>query len=104
MWFWLGTSKLLAQQLKNAYSVFVKDIIPIYKLEEYDLDEIDLIITTLHLDNSFSKPIVQVNTILSNEDKINLQKAGLQEQQRKIRFSNLIKIIEKNTLITDLEH
>ncbi len=100
--FGYGTSKLLAQQLKNAYSVFVKDIIPIYKLEEYDLDEIDLIITTLHLDNSFSKPIVQVNTILSNEDKINLQKAGLQEQQRKIRFSNLIKIIEKNTLITDL--
>lgn len=41
--FGYGTSKLLAQQLKNAYSVFVKDIIPIYKLEEYDLDEIDLI-------------------------------------------------------------
>ena len=68
--FGYGTSKLLAQQLKNAYSVFVKDIIPIYKLEEYDLDEIDLIITTLHLDNSFSKPLVQVNTILSNDDEI----------------------------------
>lgn len=100
--FGYGTSKLLAQQLKNSYSVFIKDIIPIYKLEEYDLDGIDLIITTLHLDNNFSKPIVQVNTILSNEDKINLQKIGLQEQQTKIRFSNLIKIIEKNTLITSL--
>ena len=99
--FGYGTSKLLAQQLKNAYSVFVKDIIPIYKLEEYDLDEIDLIITTLHLDNSFSKPLVQVNTILSNEDKVNLEKAGLQLQQRKVKFKDLIKIIEKNTLITN---
>lgn len=100
--FGYGTSKLLAQQLKNAYSVFVKDIIPIYKLEEYDLDEIDLIITTLQLENSYSKPLVQVNTILSSIDKINLEKAGLQEQQKKVRFTNLLKIIEKNTLITDL--
>lgn len=100
--FGYGTSKLLAQQLKNAYNVFVKDIIPIYKLEEYDLDEIDLIITTLHLNNNFSKPLVQVNTILSNDDKMNLEKAGLQEQQKKVKFSNLIKIIENNTLITNL--
>ena len=100
--FGYGTSKLLAQQLKNAYSVFVKDIILIYKLEEYDLDEIDLIITTLQLENSYSKPLVQVNTILSSIDKINLEKAGLQEQQKKVRFTNLLKIIEKNTLITDL--
>ena len=100
--FGYGTSKLLAQQLKNVYSVFVKDIIPIYKLEEYDLDEIDLIITTLQLENSYSKPLVQVNTILSSIDKINLEKAGLQEQQKKVRFTNLLKIIEKNTLITDL--
>jgi mannitol operon transcriptional antiterminator len=100
--FGYGTSKLLAQQLKNAYSVFIKDIIPIYKLEEYDLDEIDLIITTLQLENSYSKPLVQVNTILSSIDKINLEKAGLQEQQKKVRFTNLLKIIEKNTLITDL--
>ena len=100
--FGYGTSKLLAQQLKNTYNIFVKDIIPIYKLEEYDLDEIDLIITTLHLDNNFLKPVVEVNTILSNTDKMNLEKAGLQEQQRKIKFSNLMKIIEKNTLITNL--
>lgn len=100
--FGYGTSKLLAQQLKNAYSVFVKDIIPIYKLEEYDLDEIDLIITTLQLENSYSKPLVQVNTILSSIDKINLEKAGLQEQQRKVKFTNLLKIVEENTLITNL--
>lgn len=99
--FGYGTSKLLAQQLKNVYSVFVKDIIPIYKLEEYDLDEIDLIITTLQLENSYSKPLVQVNTILSSIDKINLEKAGLQEQQRKVKFSNLLKIIENNTLVTN---
>lgn len=99
--FGYGTSKLLAQQLKNAYSVFIKDIIPIYKLEDYDLDEVDLIITTLHLNNDYSKPVVEVNTILSNDDKINLGKAGLQEQQRKIKLNKLLKIIEKNTLITD---
>lgn len=100
--FGYGTSKLLAQQLKNSYSVFIKDIIPVYKLEEYELEEIDLIITTLHLENNFSKPVVQVNTILSSEDKISLHKAGLQEQQKKVKLSSLIKIIEKNTLITDL--
>lgn len=99
--FGYGTSKLLAQQLKNAYSVFIKDIIPIYKLDGYDLDDIDLIVTTLHLNNNFSKPLVQVNTFLSSTDKINLEKAGLQEQQRKIKFSNLLKIIEDNTLITN---
>lgn len=100
--FGYGTSKLLAQQLKNTYSIFVKDIIPVYKLEEYDLEEIDLIVTTLHLENRFSKPLVQVNTILSGDDRINLERAGLQEQQRKVKFTNLIKIIEKNTLITNL--
>lgn len=100
--FGYGTSKLLAQQLKNTYSIFVRDIIPVYKLEDYDLEDIDLIITTLHLENKFLKPLVQVNTILSNEDKIKLERAGLQEQQRKIKFSSLIKIIEENTLITNL--
>lgn len=33
---------------------------------------------------------------------MNLEKAGLQEQQKKVKFSNLIKIIENNTLITNL--
>lgn len=104
-----GTSKLLAQQLKDIYDITIIDIIPSHLLDktlEKNLD-IDMIITTI--DTSEKKhfnteiPIITVNPILGREDIHKLDKYNFPKYRKKILLSNLIEIIEKNTQIINRE-
>ncbi len=103
-----GSSKLLAQQIKETYTIDIVDIIPNHFLEKYlNNPEIDLIITTLDIHSlekgKLDTPVVKVNPILGKEDIHKLDKYGLPKYRKKVLLSDVLEIIEENTIIEDKE-
>lgn len=100
-----GSSKLLAQQIKDIYRVEIVDAIPRYLLEKVERrKDIDLILTTVSLDDfNTTKDIIMVNPILSKEDIQKLDNYPIPKDNKKIVFSQLIKVLEENSniIITD---
>lgn len=97
-----GTSKLLEEQIISRYSVVVEKIIPYNQFYNYDLNNIDLVITTLKEERfTTDTPVVSVNVFLSKEDMVLLEGYGLQEKTNYISFSNLLAIIKESTTSCD---
>lgn len=96
-----GSSKLLAQQLKDMYRVEIIDTIPRYLLEKViKRTDIDLIVTTIPLDGfETEKTMIKVNPILNKEDISKLDEYPISRDNKKIIFSELIEVIEKNSAI-----
>ena len=107
-----GTSKLLAQQLKDLYSVNIVDILPYYSYKKRkNMKDIDLIVSTVDiLENRNNLPVVKVNPILTNEDIQKLNKQDLQKSSKKVLFSEILEIVknastnlDENKLLTNLK-
>lgn len=101
-----GTSKLLAQQIRESYNVNILDIIPLNQMEKYDLsgklEKVDLIITTMEKENfKTTKPIVMIKNILKIDEIKALERYNLPKYNRKILFSNLMEKIERGAKIFD---
>lgn len=94
-----GSSKLLAQQVKELYRVEIVDTIPRYLLDKVERrKDIDLILTTVSLENfKTTRDIIKVNPILSKEDIQSLDNYPLQRDNKKIILSQLIKVLEENS-------
>lgn len=101
-----GTSKLLAQQLKELFSIDIIDIIPKHMLTtSLNRNEVDIIITTRDLElSNILTPIIKVNPILSTENINILKKSGFQKRNKKYLLSEFINEIEKNCTINDKEN
>lgn len=99
-----GTSSLLVQQLKEIYTINIIKTIPRYLLEKtIQKEKIDLIISTVDIENIYNIPIVKVNSILAQEDINNLDKYSLSKQRKRYMLSDLLRIIEENCKIEDKE-
>ncbi|MGO2118440.1 MAG: BglG family transcription antiterminator [Fusobacterium sp.] len=96
-----GSSKLLAQQLKDRYRVDIVDTIPRYLFEKkIKVENVDLILTTISLgDYSGNEKIIKVNPILTEEDLKKLDDFPVQRDNKKIVFSELLKVLEENSNI-----
>lgn len=96
-----GSSKLLAQQLKDRYRVNIVDTIPRYLFEKKIKEEnVDLVLTTVLIDDyTGNKKIIKVNPILTEEDLEKLDKFPVQKDNKKILFSELIEVLEENSNI-----
>lgn len=101
-----GTSKLLAQQLKELFSIDIIDIIPKHILEKsLNKNEIDVIISTVDLKLlNISIPIIKVKPILTTENINFLKKSGFQKRNKKYLLSEFINEIEKSCTINDREN
>lgn len=99
-----GSSKLLAQELKENFNVNIVDIIPLNKLAtSLDKYEIDFIISTVDISKNIHKNIIKVNPILSEEDFNVFLKNGIPKSKRKFMLSDVLNIIEKNCTIDNSE-
>ncbi len=104
--FGYGGSRLLAQKLSEKYDVNILDILPYHKfLEIENYDEIDLIISTLDVDDNikYPFPIVKVNPIFSKHDRKKLEEYGLTEVKKKISLNKLIDLVKEHAEIEDEE-
>ena len=72
----VGTTNLLASKLRKEFSeIKICNVFSVIKLEnnEVDLNNIDLIITTIPIDVDYSSIVLKVNPLLSNKDKEKIQ-------------------------------
>ncbi|MGL5052046.1 MAG: PRD domain-containing protein [Cetobacterium sp.] len=100
-----GTSKLLAQQLKDLYSIHIVDIIPKHILNtSLNKNEIDVIITTITLEESgLDVPVIKVNPILSTENIKLLKSFGFEKRNKKYLLSEFMNVIDENCTVNDSE-
>lgn len=77
-----GCSTMIRESLINQYNVEVIDTVAIYQLSTYSrFDEIDYIISSTQLDDSYGKKYVVVNPIFIEDDFMKLEKIGLSRKQ-----------------------
>lgn len=93
-----GTSKLLAQQIKQYYDVDIVDIIPKYMLEKViSKESIDLVITTMDIEkDTVPKPVIKLNAILNENDKVKIESHGVLRNNKKVSMKSLVEVIRKN--------
>ncbi|WP_297599272.1 BglG family transcription antiterminator [uncultured Cetobacterium sp.] len=93
-----GTSKLLAQQIKQYYDVDIVDIIPKYMLEKViSKESIDLVITTMDIEkDTVPKPVIKLNAILNENDKVKIESHGVLRNNKKVSMKSLVEVIRQN--------
>ena len=62
---------------------------------------IDLILSTIDLEENYGIPVVKINPLLKEEDFILLSKYGIRKNITKISLKQLMEIIKNNTTIID---
>lgn len=92
-----ASSSLLAQELLDTFDIKVVDLIPYYRLKDYELKNIDFIISTVKIPENIKpdKEIIQVNVILSEKDKILLENKGFKRKKRTIGVTEILEVIEQ---------
>lgn len=99
-----GTSKLLVQQLNEIYTINVVQTIPRYMLEKtLEEERVDLIISTISIENKIDIPVVKVNSVLTQEDISALDKYELSRQKKRFFLSEILSIIEKDCTVENKE-
>ncbi len=92
-----GTSKLLSQQIKEKYNVDIVDTIPKYMLEKtLEKKEVDLILSTVDINESIKVPILKLNSILTEEDSRKMLEYGIIKINKKVSMKDLLEVIGKN--------
>lgn len=96
-----GTSKLLAQQIREHYNVNIVATIPLNMIEKYINNQgIDLIITTIsseHFETFETEiPVITIKTLFTQEDFNKLEKYNLPKYDRRFLLSAIINSMEKS--------
>lgn len=91
------TSKILAGKVAELFEVNIVDTIPYYFLEDYDYSNVDLIISTVNINEKLSIPHIVINPLLEFEDIKKLENKGLCKKKNKIMLSSLLEITQKYT-------
>lgn len=99
-----STSKFLAESIQERFSVNIVDTIPYNMLENYkNVENIDLIITTINNLESTFFPVVTVSPILSREDIKKLESLHLSQSKNKIKLSKLLELTKRNSFTLNEE-
>ena len=98
-----GSSKVLEQSLKENYNLDIVDVLPYYliKTSMPNYANIDLILSTIDLEENYDIPVVKINPLLKEQDFILLSKYGIRKNITKISLKQIMDIIKNNTTITD---
>lgn len=101
-----GSSRLLEQSLRENYNVDIVDVLPHYILKNVlkNYKNIDLILTTLDIEEKYEIPVVKINPLLKQEDYIEMAKYNIPKNDNKIYLSKILKIIKENTKIENEEN
>ena len=101
-----GTSKLLKKIVSEEFNVDIADLIPVYQLEKYDLDKIDVILSTVIIKKLLSKPHLTINVIPNLKDKQNIEQLGIKRKNinKDYYINEILKIIKENCRIKNIKN
>ena len=98
-----GSSKVLEHSLKENYDLDIVDVLPYYliKTSMPNYANIDLILSTIDLEENYDIPVVKINPLPKEEDFILLSKYGIRKNIAKVSLKQIMDIIENNVTIKD---
>lgn len=95
--FGYGTSRLLVENLKERYLLNITDVIPYNNFLDYDLKDIDIIISTIDINlNQTEIPVIRVSPILDSNDEKMLKKYLKEKTYESVSMGKVMEIIEKH--------
>ena len=102
-----ATSNLLSQQLSAEYNIEIAELIPYYKVFEYDFSNIDLIISTIDIEKKIIKKninIIKVGVVLSDSDRKSIRDAGVNKRVSKIKLTEILEILKSSENFQNMEN
>ena len=98
-----GSSKVLEHSLKENYDLDIVDVLPYYliKTSMPNYANIDLILSTIDLEENYDIPVVKINPLPKEEDFILLSRYGIRKNIAKVSLKQIMDIIENNVTIKD---
>lgn len=72
----VGTAMLLKAKLETKFgdALEIKKVSALYQLDKQDMDDVDLLISTVHIDRNFGVPTVVVSAIVTDRDIAHIQR------------------------------
>lgn len=102
-----GTSVLVSKQIQDTYNVEIKDILYYAEFLDYELNDIDIVITTLNLNDSLHRdeniPIIKISPFLTVEDQKVLGKYLARSGLNKSKLYEILDIVNECVEIKDLD-
>ena len=79
----LGTAKLIYYKLRSQFgsSLDIIGTTEYYKLHQYNLNEIDFIVSSIPIEENLPVPVIEVNAILGNQDIEKIEKVVIDNKQ-----------------------
>ncbi|MBU5591593.1 PRD domain-containing protein [Clostridium sp. MSJ-4] len=111
----IGSSELIANKIKRFLPAKdIIEVVPIRKIYENDINNVDLIISSVQLDIS-NKPIIYVSSLVSNEDLkniysiyadtfINDKKINLPSHKYEYKFKYINELIDEKFIFTNCDY
>jgi len=98
-----GTSKLIAKRIVDIYNVEIIGNIHYTEFKEYDLRNIDVVITTLNIKGEENKsiPLLKVSPLMTSLDKEKLNDYLFEKSYDSDKLHEILKIINENAEIKD---
>lgn len=85
-----GSSTILRETLTNEFTVQVIDVIPSYKISTYNhMSEVDCIISTVPLKNTYGKDVIVISPILTKQDYQKIKEIGIKRKKVSVNYSSL---------------
>lgn len=88
----MATAMLLAEKVKKEFGdqIQIVDMLPLYEINEENVEDVDLILTTVPIENIHSDKIIQVN-IAMEKPEITRIRDGLKKQDEESLFEKIFK-------------
>lgn len=98
----IGTSELLSVQIQSMFEVSIVAVVSKRKLEEIlDREDIDVIISTVPIENVKGIKVIYVSPILSEDNIKELNGIFLKSSGKRVEIDGLISVIERSCTIND---
>ena len=100
-----GTSMLVAGQIKQNYNLEIIDTISYMQFLDYDISDIDLVISTLELREEAKMhvdiPVIKISPFFTYNDQKKLSKFLMKKKFNDDKLQTILNIVEKNSVITN---
>ena len=98
-----GTSMLVGKRIEENYDINISATLSYMELPDYNLENIDLIISTLtlneHLTEKINIPIVKITAFFTMEDQEKLNLYLVKKNSYKEKMNKVLKLIEETDII-----
>ncbi|MGL4109180.1 BglG family transcription antiterminator [Clostridium sp. LP20] len=102
-----GTSAIVSKQISELYNVEIKEILYYAEFVDYNLEDVDVVVTTLKLNESIHRdkdiPIIKISPFLTIKDQKVLGKHLAKSGLKKSKLYEILDIVNESVELKDLE-